>query len=93
MHGLLRLISTYVHGSKVDETIKTTLNFFFFFYEKRSHAQKAQTAQKTQKASKASKAQNANTTFLPLDVFMRIKILPFLFLFACMRFVRAKFSG
>ena len=54
-----------------------------FFYEKILQAQKTQKAQKSEVVNKRI------SDFFPLRCFfMRIKMLPFLFLFAYVRFVR-----
>ena len=73
-------------SSNVNEVIGAISNLFIFFYEKISHAQKAQKARKAHKKHK--NANNRISDFFPLRCFFkRIKTMPFLFLFAYMRFV------
>ena len=73
-------------SSSINEVIRAVLNLLFF-YEKILHAQKAQKAPKAQEVQKSTKTQiSEKVTFSPSDVFMRIKTLPFLFLFAYMCF-------
>ena len=55
---------------------------FNFFYKKILHTQKARKAQKAQRHKQVNKRLSSPQMF-----FMRLKMLPFLFLFACMHFV------
>ena len=59
----------------------------FLLREKFTHVK----TQKPQKVQKAQKAQKRTSDFFPIDVFKCTKMLPFLSLSACMRFVRVKF--
>ena len=61
---------------QVIEGIRVISSFFIFFYEKILSEQKAQ--------------KRKQATFFSLDIFMCIKMLPFRFLFACLRFVCSK---
>ena len=70
MHTQTQWNSVFV-SSNVNEVIRAISNFFiFFFYEKTLSEQKAQ--------------KRKQAAFFPIDVFMRMKML--LFLFACLRF-------
>ena len=76
-------------NSIVNKGIRAILNLCIFFYKKISHACKKSTKSiksiKIIKSTKSTKLKQ--TTFLLLDVFMHMKMVSFLFLFACMRFV------
>ena len=80
------------NSSNVNETIKTILNFFcFFFYEKILNTQKST------KSIKITKTQiSKQATFLPLDVFYGHKNAAFfvfvcaLCFFLCVKFCRKK---
>ena len=63
-------------SSMVNSGYQGNFKFLYFFYKRILHAPKAQ--------------KRKQATFLTLDVFMRIKMLPFYFLFACLCFVRSK---
>ena len=72
MHTHTQWNSVFV-SSNVNEVIRAISNFFiFFFYEKTLSEQKAQ--------------KRKQAAFFPIDVFMLMKMLLFLFLFACLRF-------
>ena len=70
----------------VNGAIKAISNLFIFFLRK------SFTHTKSTKSRKSTTTQTSQKgTFFPLDVFMHIKMLPFLFLFACLHFVRNLF--
>ena len=87
------------NSSNVNETIKTILNFFcFFFYEKILNTQKSIKSIKSTKSTKSIKITKTQiskqATFLPLDVFYGHKnaaFFVFVRLYAfCVLFVRVK---
>ena len=47
--------SLLLTGSNINEVIRAVLNFFFFFYEKISHAQKAPKSTQSTKSTKSTK--------------------------------------